>query len=181
MLTTIFLALVACNGGPGPRDVGAEVAGETAGPEDTDASAPDSDPPGGDTEVASDTDSAPDPLVDPDLSDCVVTIFDVAQVVRVQTNRGDDGAVLWVCRNQTLSYSGDAGTVYLEQGAEVVVSGRKNVVYAVRGAEMHDFGAENLFVVADPGGVIDESETGATVQECPGLAFDYASAPSPGC
>jgi hypothetical protein len=185
MRTSILVILAACGGGLRPMEDGNSVAGETDGGADTDPGGGDTDPSGdADTDADADTDTDTDTDTDADAdtagSPCTFVIPADAEVVATDTSRRDAGAVLWVCRNQTLSYAGDGGVVFLEQGAEAVISGTGATVYAVRGTDIHDFGDQNRFVVGDPGDVVDESETGSVVQECPGLAFDYGSAPS-GC
>jgi hypothetical protein len=146
-----------------------------------DSAAGDTDP-AGDADTDTDTDADSDTDADTDVPDpCEFAIPANAEVVNGDTSRTDDGAVLWVCRNNTLSYSGDGATIYLEQRADLVINGTGNTIYAVTGAAIHNFGDANAYTVGDPGDVVDEADVPATVEECPNLHFDYSAAPAPGC
>src|SRR5262245_28475655 len=116
MPISIFLVLAACHG-LRPLGLDTDVAAEADESRDPDGDAGGETDEGGDTDARGDTDAGGDTDTggSVELPPCTFAIPSSADAVRSSTSRVDDGAVMWVCRNKTLSYAGDGGTVYLEQ------------------------------------------------------------------
>ncbi|MBX2797564.1 MAG: hypothetical protein KTR31_07850 [Myxococcales bacterium] len=91
-----------------------------------------------------------------------------------------DGAEGWICDRDDVDATGNDGTWYLEDGAEMRIFGTGHVVYAADGSGVEIASSGNV-VYAAPGANIRDQNGDNWILVTDPLTLDLTNAPAPGC
>ena len=136
-----------------------------------------------DADTDADADSDADSDADTDTDPCAVAIPAGVEVIDRDASSADDGLSAWVCKNKTLSFSGDSGTIYLAERGDVITIGSGTTIYAPDNTEVYIFGGAHTIYATPDAEITDSSDGTATITtvKCEAISYDKTTAPTDGC
>jgi hypothetical protein len=111
---------------------------------------------------------------------CTVQLPYDTIVVSSTTSSSEIGASFLVCAHKVLSYSGEAGRIFVENTADVVLNGPNNAVWLPASADLAAFQDPNTVVHEVGASITDDSPNGLTLIECATITYDLSLMPT-GC